>query len=334
MYYLTKEREEKNYAKQYWNHRDVNFIEFLESSQRNNDDFKKIKDLVLSFDNEDLIKDMPSFKRVFDLQRINGAALYFLNMIKNPKDLINTFTNDLSLNIQEIYKPHDNAALFSVNGTYYSIEAVDGYTQFRKLAGVDTFNGLEFDFNHSENTNTLLLMMFDENISFAQPEKMSKQEAICYVVDLVDKNKYYLYNDEIRDFLNTFDINSTSYVKRDFLNFTDEVNQYISSVISKLPKHNHGKTFDVIKNECDIQTLTRKFEISRDISQDQRDALKEKHKTFSRQIALKEFSIRELVRKGKIPQIQIEDVDIKRIKKEAGIQKMKDTKLRKNVFDF
>ncbi|WP_449102030.1 hypothetical protein [Pseudomonas extremaustralis] len=334
MYYLTKEREEKNYAKQYWNHRDVNFIEFLESSQRNNDDFKKIKDLVLSFDNEDLIKDMPSFKRVFDLQRINGAALYFLNMIKNPKDLINTFTNDLSLNIQEIYKPHDNAALFSVNGTYYSIEAVDGYTQFRKLAGVDTFNGLEFNFDNSGNTRDLLLMMFDENLSYSQPEKMSKHEALSYVIDLVDTNKYYLYNNEIPEFLNTFDVNSSKYIKRDFLNFSKEANEYISSVISQLPTHNHGQTFDIIKRECDVKSSIKNYDITRDTPPDTLERMKEKHSKFAGQIDFNQFSCRELLRKNGIPNNEITDVDVKKIRKEAGTQKMQDTKRKKNTFDF
>ena len=334
MYELTKEREEKNYVETYWNDRDVNFLDFLENSHHPTGDYKKVKQLLLSLDSEDLMKDMNIFNKVWDRHKTYGTEIYLLELITNPERLINNFISDMNLNIQEIYKAHDNAALLSVNGTYYSIEEVDGYTQFKKLSGVDTFNGIELNFDHSENTKTLLLMMFDENFSFAQPEKMSKHEALTYVVDLVNNNKYYLYNNEIPDFLKTFDINSPAYIKRDFLNFTKEANEYISSVISQLPTHNHGKTFDIIRRECDVKTSIKNYDVIRDTPKFTLERLKDKHSKFSGQIDFNEFACRELLRKGEIPDSKIEGVDVRKIRKEAGTQKMQDTKRKKNTFDF
>lgn len=332
MYYLTKQREEKNYVARYWNQRGVNFIEHLEHGEKHNVAFGKIKNLIFSFEKEDLIKDMSSFKKVFDDFGIKGSTTYFLDIIKDPNYLIRCFTDDLNLNIQEIYKAHEHAALFSVNGTYYSIEAVDGYTEFKRLEGNQLFNGLEFNFDHSASTTDLLMMMFDENLSYSQTEKMSKYEALSYVIDLVDTNKYYLYNNETLDFLNTFDRNSKNYEKREFINFTEEANEYISSIISNLPKHNHGRTFDIIKKECDIHKCVENFYV--DISKEKEEILKRQHEKFSHQICYKEFSLRQLIRKGDIPIEKLKDADVKAIRKYAGIQKANDTRFNNSKLDF
>ncbi|XVO79887.1 hypothetical protein ACQ9ZH_21075 [Pseudomonas chlororaphis] len=332
MYQLTKDREEKNYVRQYWNHRDVNFIDYLENTPHPTGDFKKIKELILALDSEDLMKDMKTFNNVFEKYQIRGAEIYFLELIKNPERFITNFISDINLNIQEIYQPHNNAALFSVNGTYYSIEAVDGYTEFKKLEACDLFSGIEFNFDHSASTKDLLLMMFDENLSYSQTEKMSKYEALSYVIDLVDTNKYYLYNNEILDFLNTFDINNKKYEKREFINFTPEANEYISSVIGNLPKHNHGKTFDIIKKEFDIKKCFENYYV--DITKDKEEVLKRQHEKFSHQICFKEFSLRQLIRKGDVDVERLKEADVKSIRKYAGIQKMKDTKFRQSKCDF
>lgn len=332
MYQLTKDREEKNYVRQYWNHRDVNFIDYLENTPHPTGDFKKIKELILALDSEDLMKDMKTFNNVFEKYQIRGAEIYFLELIKNPERFITNFISDINLNIQEIYQPHNNAALFSVNGTYYSIEAVDGYTEFKKLEGNELFSGIEFNFDHSASTKDLLLMMFDENLSYSQTEKMSKYEALSYVIDLVDTNKYYLYNNEILDFLNTFDQNSKNHEKRKFINFTAEANEYISSAISNLPKHNHGRTFDIIKKEFDIKSCFENYYV--DLTKDKEEALKRQHEKFSHQICFKEFSLRQLIRKGDIDVERLKEADIKSIRKYAGIQKMKETKFRQSKCDF
>ena len=332
MYQLTKDREEKNYVRQYWNHRDVNFLDHLENTPHPTGDFKKIKELILALDSEDLMKEMKTFNKVFDKHQIRGAEIYFLELIKNPERFITNFISDMNLNIQEIYQPHNNAALFSVNGTYYSIEAVDGYTEFKKLEGNALFSGIEFNFDHSASTKDLLLMMFDENLSYSQTEKMSKYEALSYVMDLVDTNKYYLYNNEILDFLNTFDTNSKNYEKRKFINFTAEANEYISSVIGNLPKHNHGKTFDIITKECDIKRCFENYYV--DITKDKEEVLKRQHEKFSHQICFKEFSLRQLIRKGDVDVERLKEVDVKSIRKYAGIQKMQDTKFKQSKYDF
>ena len=331
MYQLTKDREEKNYVRQYWNHRDVNFLDHLENTPHPTGDFKKIKELILALDSEDLMKEMKTFNKVFDKHQIRGAEIYFLELITNPERFITDFVKDMNLNVQEFYQPHKNAALFSVNGTYYSIEAVDGYTKFKKLEGNELFSGIEFNFDKSGKPRDLLLMMFDENLSYLQPEKMSKHEALSYVIDLVNKNQYYLYKNEIPEFLNTFDVTNSKYIKRDFLNFTKEANEYISSVISQLPAHNHGKTFDIIKRECDVKTSIKNYDISTDTSKYTLERLKDKHRKFSGQISFDEFACRELLRKGEIPDNKIEAVDIKKIRKEAGTQKMQDTKFKNKI---
>ncbi|MEN1783055.1 hypothetical protein, partial [Pseudomonas aeruginosa] len=163
-----------------------------------------------------------------------GVSHSLKQLVEDPEYFIGCLITNLNYNIQEIYKTNNNSAILSINGQYYSSENIDGLVKFKRLDGVQTFQGMEFDFSDKENTRTLIEIMLDKNSSYHKTEEMSKHQAIKYLSRLVSANVYYLEDNEVYEFIKTFDINDKSYIDRDFLKFSKEANEYISSIISKI----------------------------------------------------------------------------------------------------
>lgn len=321
MFYITKEREDKNYRK-YFDDRCGTLFEYLDENDNYAETREAIKDLVIALDSEDFLKEFRPILTTYDKRQ---AGSKFKQLVEDPELFIESLIRSLNYNIQEIYKANNSSAVFSINGQYYSSENIDGMAKFKRLDGVQEFQGMEFDFSDRENTRTLLEIMFDENSSYHKTENMSKHQAIKYLSRLVSANVYYLENNEPYEFIKTFDIKDKSYVNRDFLKFSKEANEYISSIISKIIPY---QTDEMLK---DIRYLSNnQFTKAKDNSFKSKDGLNnfvsvntEKHHKFNNQVDIHDFIIEQMANNDFRKAI---DFDIKEIRKRAGICKSKESK--------
>ncbi|HCE5868819.1 TPA: hypothetical protein NHK58_001421 [Pseudomonas aeruginosa] len=320
MFYITKNREEKNY-KQYFEERGRTLFEYLDRFEEAGKTTEAIKELVNALDNEDFLK---YFRETLSYDNQCGVSHSLKQLVEEPDYFIESLIRNLNYNIQEIYKTNNNSAILSINGQYYSSENIDGLVKFKRLDGVQTFQGMEFDFSDKENTRTLLEIMLDKNSSYHKTEEMSKHQAIKYLTRLVSANVYYLEDNEVYEFIKTFDINDKSYIDRDFLKFSKEANEYISSIISKIIPYRTDEMLKDLRVLSNNQFIGIEYEKSK--TQEQLDEFvnnAENQYKFPNQVKMDDFMREQLANNGFR---KAKEFDIKEMRKRAGIYKSKEAK--------
>lgn len=316
MFHITKEREEKNYRK-YFDERGRTLFEYLDENESYATTREAIKDLVIKLDNEDFLKE---FKLSINYDNQRQIANKLKEFVFNPHVFLNEFIQAFNYNIQEIYETKNGSAVMSLNGQYYSIENND-LSKFEKLEGIKEFQGMEFDFSDRENVKILLEIMLDDNKSYHKTENMTKHQAIKYVSNLVRDNIYYLHSDEVYEFLKTFDVNDKSYTKREFINFSEEANEYVSSIINKVIPYNGLR---MVADLCELSK--QQFPENPATTGEFLTSIVDEYQKHHRQIDFLEHAAEKMVSKGLC---EAKDFDIKKMRKNAAIYKSKETRYKK-----
>jgi hypothetical protein len=264
---------------------------------------------------------LKEFKLSINYDNQRQIANKLQQSVLNTHAFLEDFMQAFNYNIQEIYRTKNGSAVMSLNGQYYSIENFNDFTKFEKLEGVKEFQGMEFDFSDRESVKILLEIMLDDNTSYHKTENMAKHQAIKYVSNLVRDNIYYLHSGEVYEFLKTFDVNDKSYTKREFINFSAEANEYVSSIISKVIPYNG------LRMVADLCELSKKqFPENPATTGEFLTSIVDEYQIHHRQIDFLEHAAEKMVSKGLC---EAKDFDIKEMRKRAGIYKSKETKQNK-----